>query len=93
MEVRNVNINQVTVYRDRRRPLVPESVARLARSIERIGLKNPITLYRKHETSPLYLIAGYHRLEPCKELGHTEIFATIANIGEWRLNLRRSTKT
>lgn len=53
-----------------RRPL--RDVARLAESIDQLGLLSPITV-----TSDSRLVLGYHRLEACRQLGWTEIPAQI----------------
>jgi len=46
----------------------------IAESIKKIGLINPITLNKNFE-----LIAGFNRLQACKELGFKEIPAIIIN--------------
>ena len=53
---------------ERIRDIDSGKVAELVKSIEIIGLTNPILL-----TMDNILIAGAHRLEACKQLGYTEI--------------------
>ena len=66
----------------RLRQIRQESVDSLAKSIEEIGLMNPIVVTpilddEGQETGMFRLIAGNHRLEAYKQLGKTEIPATI----------------
>ena len=58
-----------------RREADPEAVQKLADSISRVGLLNPITVDQEY-----ILIAGLHRLEAAKRLGWTEIKCTISNL-------------
>lgn len=58
-----------------RRAVNPDDVQDLARSIQEVGLLNPITL-DKEKT----LIAGLHRLEAVKLLEWTEIECTISSL-------------
>ncbi len=67
----------------RRRGLDEATVARLMSSIEIIGLLHPITI-TKRETG-YGLVAGLHRLEACRRLGHLEI--EVAEIGETALQI------
>ena len=65
-----LNITDICVGQDRRK-LDNIKVAELADSIREVGLLNPITV-----TSDKHLIAGNHRLEACRLLGHHEIECT-----------------
>jgi ParB-like chromosome segregation protein Spo0J len=56
---------------ERLRPLNPEKVAELERSIVAIGLQHPITI-REPDGKPT-LVAGAHRLQAVKNLGWNEI--------------------
>lgn len=58
-----------------RREADPEAVQKLADSISRVGLLNPITVDQEYT-----LIAGLHRLEAAKRLGWTEIKCTVSNL-------------
>jgi ParB family chromosome partitioning protein len=50
------------------------NVEQLANSIREVGLLNPITVTQGH-----MLIAGYHRLEAVKSLGHETIAAIVSD--------------
>ena len=56
---------------EKRRKLDDTKVAELADSIREVGLLNPITVSSKNQ-----LVAGNHRLEACRLLGHHEIECT-----------------
>lgn len=58
-----------------RREVALDKVKELAKSIEQIGLLNPITISNDHT-----LIAGGHRLEAAKQLGWTEIECTVSDL-------------
>ena len=58
-----------------RREADPEAVQKLADSISKVGLLNPITVDQEYT-----LIAGLHRLEAAKFLGWTEIKCTVSNL-------------
>lgn len=66
----------------------PDTVATLASSIADVGLLHPITVYARQvmeagiSVDGWGLIAGLHRLEACRQLGHTEIPAHIVSLGE-----------
>jgi len=82
-----------------RRKTAKEDVASLAASIGMIGLRNPITLLPPDASGKYPLVAGRHRLEACRTLGHTEIEATIiedkiaAEMWEISENLHRAELT
>jgi ParB family chromosome partitioning protein len=57
-------------------------VSDLAKSIEQLGLLHPIVV-----TPGLRLVAGQRRLEACKQLGWTEIEATIATLDDLNAEL------
>lgn len=58
-----------------RREADPEAVHKLADSISKVGLMNPITVDQEYT-----LIAGLHRLEAAKMLGWAEIECTVSNL-------------
>lgn len=72
--------------RGRFRASSPEQVERLKASIAEVGLLSPITVHRGHVQfrnilrPGFCLIAGLHRLEACKALGHTEIKANVVDL-------------
>ena len=75
-------ISEITIPDVRQRTINHRKVQALAKSIERIGLLNPITV-NKHNT----LIAGAHRLEACKLLGWDEIECVVLDCDELRSKL------
>jgi ParB family chromosome partitioning protein len=72
-------VDGVTVPPDRMRQLRPEVVAKMAESIRAQGLLQPIVVCRTPEGA-LTLVAGWHRLEATKLLGHTNIRASVLDI-------------
>ena len=58
-----------------RRDAKPKGVVEMARSIQAVGLLNPIIV-----TEDYTLIAGLHRLEAAKKLGWTEIECTVSSM-------------
>lgn len=58
-----------------RREADQDAVQKLADSISKVGLINPITVDQEYT-----LIAGLHRLEAAKRLGWTEIKCTVSNL-------------
>jgi N6-adenosine-specific RNA methylase IME4 len=74
MEV--IDIEKINIG-NRKRALDTAKVKEIAESISRIGLLNPITLSRNNGNYEL--VAGLHRLEACKALGHTTISAIITD--------------
>lgn len=70
----NVNINDIKIINKRRKL---NDLNELKNSIHSIGLINPITI-----TENYHLIAGYHRLEACKELDWKTIPAQIIKANE-----------
>ncbi len=52
-----------------------ENIERLKRSINLLGLFNPITVVPNGQT--FYVVAGFHRLAACRRLGHAEINCTV----------------
>lgn len=66
---------------DRHRPVDMEAVKVLAASMEKIGLRTPITIRSPNE-SECYLVAGRHRLEAAKLLGWEKIDCFIVDCTE-----------
>ena len=58
-----------------RREADQDAVQKLADSISKVGLLNPITVDQEYT-----LIAGLHRLEAAKRLGWTEIECTVKSL-------------
>ena len=81
-----------------RREINPQAVKKLADSIDKIGLRHPITVRKKGDQ--YILVAGLHRLEACKKLGREHVPAIIATMTngdarKWEIaeNLHRSDLT
>lgn len=81
-----------------RRKLNPAVVKKLAESIDKIGLRHPITV-RKHRDRYI-LVAGLHRMEACRKLGREHVPALIttftnadARLWEISENLHRAELT
>ena len=74
-----VNINKIIV-KNRKREL--QDISDLKKSILDLGLLNPITI-----NNDMTLIAGYHRLQACKELNFSEIPAIIIDADEIKAEL------
>jgi uncharacterized ParB-like nuclease family protein len=78
---------------DRLRGLNDDHVAWLVESIREIGLLNPITVWATPSAEgnivePGYgIVAGVHRLEACKRLGHTEIAAIVVDLPDLKRQL------
>lgn len=66
---------------DRHRPVDMEAVKTLAASMDKIGLRTPITIRSPNE-SECYLVAGRHRLEAAKQLGWEKIDCFIVDCSE-----------
>jgi ParB-like chromosome segregation protein Spo0J len=73
---REIDVSRITVPPHRLRELRPETVDALAESIRRQGLVQPIRVLVKKDGGYL-LIAGRHRLEAVRKLGHTTIPAGV----------------
>ncbi|WP_260686734.1 MT-A70 family methyltransferase [Rhizobium leguminosarum] len=99
-----LRIDQIDVT-NRLRTVDPEKVAALKASIEKIGLRTPISVFgdwkaMKDETIHVRLSAGAHRLEAMRQLGREHIAAIIRDEDEvdaelWEIdeNLIRSELT
>ena len=69
-----IQIFQIKVN-EGRREVSPEAVHKLADSISKVGMLNPITVDQDYT-----LIAGLHRLEAAKLLGWSEIECTVSSL-------------
>lgn len=67
-------ISDISVNPGRRETCL-EHIEELAKSMENVGIINPITVDKAH-----CLIAGLHRLEAAKRLGWTEIECTVSDL-------------
>ncbi|MBF0214759.1 MAG: ParB N-terminal domain-containing protein [Magnetococcales bacterium] len=84
MSVDTISIEFIIINK-RLRQIRSDAVATLAQSIRELGLLNPILITPEltddgQEIGLYRLIAGYHRLEACRQLGMTEIAANIVTI-------------
>jgi ParB-like nuclease domain len=66
-----IPINDIKIA-GKRRPLNEKKVRTLAKSIRKLGLRDPITVWRNEEAD-IDLVAGRHRLEAMKSLGREQI--------------------
>lgn len=87
------------IVTDRHRSVDKEAVKVLAASMEKIGLRTPITI-RSPSESECYLVAGRHRLEAAKLLGWEKIDCFVLDCSEdeaemWEIseNLHRAELT
>jgi len=100
--IERIDIEGITIP-SRARPLDSHAVKTLMQSIEKIGLRTPITVRGNtaDDFSEIYLVSGHHRLQACKMLGMETIDAFIAeDVSEdqarlWEIaeNLHRSELT
>jgi ParB family chromosome partitioning protein len=70
-----VDLDMITVPPNRLRPLQPEKVDQIAESITQQDLIHPIKLRARRDRCEL--LAGWHRLEAVRKLGHTKIRAEV----------------
>jgi ParB-like chromosome segregation protein Spo0J len=83
----NVSIEMV-VAGTRLRGANPDTVAALAASIADVGLLHPVTVYARDiiqagiSVPGWGVVAGLHRMEACKRLGHTEIAVHVVSLGD-----------
>lgn len=79
MVIEQIPIAKIRVPEGRRHL---RDLAGLMQSIEEVGLQNPISV-----STDKTLVAGYHRLEACRGLGHETIAAQILTLDRLRLEL------
>lgn len=84
-QVQTEYIDEINVG-DRRRPIDSAKVMEIAKSIEAIGLQQPITVMEYDDADndefTLHLIAGNHRLAACKSLGWGNIPCIVVDMDE-----------
>lgn len=73
MAIKSVDINSIKVKKRIREKTVP--IQPLVESIQKYGLLEPIVIDDKNR-----LIAGFRRLQACKQLGFDTILANIVSI-------------
>ena len=71
-----IAIDAIIIGRGRRKA-TNENVSSLMTSITAIGLRTPISVLSRDADGYHPLVAGRHRLEACRALGHTEIEAWV----------------
>ena len=71
-----ISLNKITV-KENRRTVNESKVSELSESIKELGLLNPITVEEKNGV--YFLIAGAHRLNAIKKLGHLEIECNVVS--------------
>ena len=77
MQITEINVEKISTE-NRKRTADAEKVAELSKSIQEIGLLNPITI--KKDGDNYILIAGLHRLTAFKSLKKTTIPAIISDV-------------
>lgn len=75
-----IPIDKITEH-DRIRSVDPAQVEELKKSINQIGLLNPISVCQSYEA--FRLVAGSHRLAAYRELGYTEIEALVMDLTDF----------
>lgn len=85
MATKTIPIERVVIG-ERLRRAGDQQVGRLMNSIREVGLINPVTVGEETEDGYL-LVAGLHRLEACKRLGHTEIDVHVVSMPELQRQL------
>ena len=88
--IERVVVDDVTIP-DTHRKADPEVVKRLAESIKRFGLLNPISLHRRSDRE-VVLVSGRHRLEAARLLGEDFIDAVFVAGNAIDLRLREITE-
>lgn len=87
MALASIPVARVELGR-RLREISEAQVVALMASIGDVGLLNPITVYPRKvieagiSVDGYGVVAGAHRLEACKRLGHTEIAAQVVGLSE-----------
>ena len=73
MAIKDVEIGSIKIKRRIREKTVP--IEPLVESIQKYGLLEPIVIDEKNR-----LIAGFRRLQACKQLGFQTILANVVNV-------------
>jgi ParB/RepB/Spo0J family partition protein len=85
IKVRLLDIDKIRPQKGGRK-VDAETVAALMDSIGLVGLQHPISVFRLGGMVPGYrLVAGAHRLEACKKLGHRKILARVVSTADAQL--------
>jgi len=75
MKATTIKIAEIYVPAALRKPVDPKKVEELAMSIAEIGQQEPILVRADKER--YVLVGGLHRLEACRALGETTIYANL----------------
>lgn len=75
--IRNIDIELIDVPEDRLRLPDPDAVGAIALSMDERGLMHPITVAAPKKGERFRLIAGLHRLTAARQLGWSEIAASV----------------
>lgn len=93
MEVKHLNLADIHVPANRLRPVDDEAVAALVESIDKVGLRNPITVRPDPTTKGKYdLITGAHRLAAFAAKKYVSIPAFIRDVSDDRAELEEITE-
>src|SRR5438445_6498180 len=86
----HILLKMIHIDDDRTMSLMVSHVDRLMKSIDEVGLLEPIIVCRRSRKSPaVVLVAGRHRLAACDRLKHKTIAAIVENdesdaMDQWR---------
>ena len=72
---KEINIDDIVIQNERLWKIKDEQVQNLKKSIEEIGLMNPVTIQKRQDR--YILIGGEHRYTACKQLGYKTIPCNI----------------
>ena len=72
---KEINIDDIVIQNERLWKIKDEQVQNLKKSIEEIGLMNPVTIQKRQDR--YILIGGEHRYTACKQLDHKTILCNI----------------
>ncbi|HEY7687390.1 MAG TPA: ParB N-terminal domain-containing protein [Dongiaceae bacterium] len=75
MKAKAIKIAEIYVPTALRKPVDAKKVEQLAMSIAEIGQQEPILV--RPDKERFVLVSGLHRLEACRALGETTIFANL----------------
>ena len=75
MKAKAIKIAEIYVPAALRKPVDAKKVEELAMSIAEIGQQEPILV--RPDKERFVLVSGLHRLEACRALGETTIFANL----------------
>jgi ParB-like chromosome segregation protein Spo0J len=72
LQIEDIDVDLIAVPANRR-PINQDAVDRLAESIDRIGLRTPLTVVSLDDGKRLDLVAGNHRLAAVRKLGWSKV--------------------